>query len=426
MAATPQRVALGARARHLAKQVLSVVLRAPARARARAAARRAASTPPREDLAVLVTHGMWNRVAKVALALKLRGFTVVLLHTDDNFDRLDPEIRELFDHACTYTSPEDAVVQGAAFSPIAYHVFCNWNYEVARAFVLARPGVVVVDTKDVIAGFVRPPTLRRYPGRVDDERFCLENADGVCCSDLRTQFLKRRMGYRLPPRLLWFDYCWPAGFTGRLQEKPAAKRVASVGSIEADPASRQAYGYELGRLLAEKGISFHLFPSHRSNVVRLRAGIAQTISPDLATNIHVHETQPFLSLARELSGFHAGVLVSNVDVNYDDENETYFPFMADYLIASRLFDYHEAGLAILMQPMRIPSRLFRDAGVIVEVRRLADIPEIVSSSSVAGSAVAPTLRLDYHAHRLPRFYRGLYRERRARADEKPAVNYAHA
>ena len=74
------------------------------------------------------------------------------------------------------------------------------------AFVRLRPGVVVVDTKDVVNGFVRRYVLARYPLQERDERWCLENADGICCSDLRTQYLQRHLDFRRAfLRLLWPD-----------------------------------------------------------------------------------------------------------------------------------------------------------------------------------------------------------------------------
>ncbi len=369
------------------------------------------------DVVVLVTHLIWIRVCKVALALKLQGIRVVLVHADDAFDRMDPEIKALFHDVLTFDSPEDAVLKAARFSPLVHHVFCNWNYEVARAFIHLRPGVIVVDTKDVIGGFVRPETLRMYPGRAADEKFCFEKADGICCSDLRTQHLKRKLGYRLPHRLLWADYCWPEGFTGERSERAAGTNVACVGSIETNPSSPLAYGYVLGRMLAEAGIAFHLFPTNPGSAARLQTGVPASIAPRLARYVQVHNTQSFLSLSRELGRFQAGILISSSTADYSGENETYYPFLADYLIASRLFDYHEAGLLILMQPMRLAARVFGRSGAVRCVRDLSQIVEIMSTSENERFGVNDRLRLDYHAHRLPRFYRQLQAASRGRTNK---------
>ncbi len=139
--------------------------------------------------------------------------------------------------------------------------------------------------------------------------------------------------------------------------------------------------------------------------------MAKYVSSDLMQYVHVHNTIPLLSLITELSTLHAGILISNRHVTTATNGDTYFPFMGDYFLASKLFDYHEAGLLCLMQPMRVMRRVFPRNGAFREVESLEDIVEIVSNMEVRDIEVSPKHRLDYHAHRLHEFYLRLYRER---------------
>ncbi|HZX48792.1 MAG TPA: hypothetical protein VFF47_06200 [Nitrospirota bacterium] len=302
-------------------------------------------------------------------------------------------------------------MKAASYRPIAYHILCNWDYNVAKAFVQMRPGVVVVDTKDVMGGFLRPQVRRRNPLKEKDERFCFENADGICCSDLRTQYLKRYLGYRLSPRLFWPDYCWPLGFVKRRNRKTDERHVACVGSIELDPSSALAYQYDLARLLAQAGINFHVYPSHPSYATQIRHDMRKFVSSDLMQYVHIHDTLSFIDLCGELSTFHAGILITNINVNFGNVHDTYYPIMGEYFLASKLFDYYDAGLLSLTQNMRLTRYIFPKNGAVREVQSLEEIVEIVSNMEISEIEVAPKLRLDYHAHRLSEFYLRLYRKK---------------
>jgi hypothetical protein len=387
-------------AAHYGKRWLNSVVRVPQRIRAATVAKH-----------VSVTSRVIGRVSKLAYGLRLCNYKVVLLHSDPDFCRFDSAILSLFDEAFMYNSPEDAVTKAALYRPIAYHIICIWDYNVARMFVQMRPGVVVVDTKDVLGGFVRPQILKRYPLQEKVERFCFENADGICCSDLRTQYLKRHLGYRLSPRLFWPDYCWPAGFMKRLSKKSDRRHVALVGSIEVDPSSPVAFSYNLARLLAQVGIHYHIFPSYASYGLKLRQEMRNFLSADLMKYVHIHDTLSFSDLSSELSTCHAGILISNINVNYMNDHDTYYPFMGEYFLASKLFDYHEAGLLCLTQKMRLPRHIFPKNGAIREVKSFQEIVEIVSNMEIREIETEPKLRLDYHAPRLSEFYLRLYRQK---------------
>ncbi|MCX6239058.1 MAG: hypothetical protein NTY07_16110 [Bacteroidia bacterium] len=364
---------------------------------------------PNLDVIVIVTHRVHVRACKIAYGLKICNYKVVLLHSDPGFCNFDSAVSSLFDVVLMYNSPEDAVSKATRFRPIAYNILCNWDYRVAMTFVKMRPGIVVVDTLDVLGGLVRPQILNLLQEK--NERFCFENADGICCRDLRTQYLKQKLGYRLSPRLFWPDYCWPVGFTKSYDKLKGEKHVVYAGNIEINPSSPVAYQYDLARLLAHTGINFHIYPSVQSQAVELRNEIRNLVSSDLMKYVHIHDTLSFLDLASELSTFHAGILISTKNVNYGNDHDTYYGFMEEYFLAAKIFDYHEAGLLCLTQNMRMLRYIFPNNKFYREVHSLAEIVEIVSKMEIREIEVEPKLRLDYHAHRLSEFYLRLYNQK---------------
>ena len=144
----------------------------------------------------------------------------------------------------------------------------------------------------------------------------------------------------------------------------------------------------------------------------VRREMGGALPAGLAGYVHVHDTLSFIALAYELSGCHAGILVSNVHVNRGDPRDTYYPHMADYFLGSKLFDYHEAGLLCLTQPMRLARHVFPGDGAIREVQSLAEVVQVVANMEVRAVEVAPGHRLGAHAHRLAEFYVRLQSARR--------------
>lgn len=389
-----------------------ILIRVPQTIRIIALSKYTSIKKPNQHVIVIVTNYVHIRAFKLAYGLKISNYKVVLLHSGAEYHNFDPSVSNLFDEVLRYNSADDALVKAIHYKPLAYHIICNWDYTVAKTFIKMRPGVVVVDTLDVLGGFVRPKILD--PVQEKAEQFCFENADGICCRDLRTQYLKQKMGYQLVPRLFWPDYCWPAGFTNT-EEKNSGKHVVYAGNLEINPASAVAYQYELARILTQASINFHIFPSHVSHKVELENEMRNFVSPDLMKYLHVHDTIPFLELSREISRFHAGILISTNDINYGDGHDTYRESMGDYFLAAKLFDYYEAGLLSLTQKMRLANHIFPKNGSVREVGSLNEIAEIVSNTEIRDTKVEPKLRLDFHAHRLPAFYLRLYKKRNKHA-----------
>ena len=394
------------------KRLLRALLRAPQRLHAAALARDMSKQEPNLDTVVIVTgRASHSRCYKLAYGLKLCNYKVILLHSDQGFSHFDEKIKSLFDEILIYNSPEDALIKAIRYRPIAYHILCCWNYDVAEFFIQVKPGFVVVDTFDVIGGFVRPDILSNNPFIERVERFCLENSDGICCRDLRTQYLKQHLGYRLSARLFWPEYCWPTGFTARLSKRLADKHVAYVGGMELDPDSSVAFQYDLALLLSKAGIHFHIYPPLHSQIPELKCRMSNVVPSELMKYVHLHDPVSFIDLAKELRTYHVGVLIWN----FDNCHDTYHAFMDDYLLAAKLFDYHEAGLLCLTQKMRLAKHIFPKNGAVREVHSLEEIVEIVSNMEIREIEVEPKLRIDYHAHRLPEFYLRLYNQRLKRA-----------
>lgn len=352
--------------------------------------------------AVFVCDQLQVRAIKMAYALKEVGWAVTLLHRDNIFK----ESSDYFCETRQFTGPFEALRIAATYRPVVYHIFSNYNFEVAAVFVRYKPGLVVFDNYDVLTGMVKESILDRYRRQAELEKYCYLNADGLCCRDLRVQHLKKVLGYRLPCRLLFSEYCWPENKFPRTPKLTDGIHVVYVGSIETNPNSTAAFIYELAGILSKNGIHLHIYPSLSHIIPELKRVMRRYVDLDDAHSyVHIHETISPVAIRKEISQYHYGVLISTSNIDYGDNHDTYFARQADYLLAAKVFDYLDAGLFSFIQNLRFTRFILRSNGKVAS--SLDDIAWSCKAEQVPSVKVSKTLSLEGNVHRLTKFYREL-------------------
>ena len=171
------------------------------RVRTRASARRD------DDLVVIVTDQPRSREAKLALALRSAGARPVLLHHRPS--TFDPAAQ--FERTHRFRNEWEALRIACDYAPTAYHVMVNTDYRLATRFLRHRPGPIVVDSYDLVAGMYTEPFRLEHPAyeaEVPHERFCVERADGLCCRSREIDVLRDEFGYACAPCVMVDDGCW--------------------------------------------------------------------------------------------------------------------------------------------------------------------------------------------------------------------------
>lgn len=157
---------------------------------------------------VLVAEDMQPRVAKIGSALKKRKFKVILLLKLPDRDELEKLDKSFFSKVSFFKGKEDLYVKCLLFSPLIYHLFMEVTVDEWAEYLIRKKnilGKVVYDQYDIYRGFFTD-TLDEIGKR---EKYCLENADGLCCRMFETQYLKHTYHYQFKgKRLLFLDYCW--------------------------------------------------------------------------------------------------------------------------------------------------------------------------------------------------------------------------
>jgi hypothetical protein len=356
------------------------------------------------------------REVKLARALRGLGWETILLSRDapglDVFDAFSSQYR--------YGDAWEALTLASRLEPVAHHVFAGWSYHTAAAFVRHRPGKIVVDPYDILEGMARASYLkRRYPGQTGLERYCLENADGVCCRSLETQYLKRSRGYRYRGKRIFFpDFSLP-----RTSAEPTVKEegihVVQIGGFaleKYDPGFKYHHYLKLARALAEDGVHFHIY-----GLAGVRAGgFEETYSDyfELAREtgrVHVHRPVPLPQLIAEIRKFTFGLHVAGSELHFVDDDAASLPTRYEYSMSNRVYDYFRAGLPVILFKGRFQEWIASRLGVMVHAEegllrepkawlehRLPG-PELSAKLFRAQEAVLP----ETHIRRLATYYEAL-------------------
>jgi hypothetical protein len=380
-----------------------------------------ANPRPRENRQVVFVSDILRiREVKLAQALRGAGWEVVLLSRDEpSFD-----VSACFPTRLRYRDSWEALSLAARYSPLAYHVFAGWSYHTAEAFVRHRPGKIILDPYDILAGMARPSYLRRrHPGQSSLERYCLENADGICCRSIETQYLKREMGYRYRGRRIFFPDFSKGGSSSAAPAKEEGIHVVQIGGFVLEkysPEMKYHHYLRLARALAEDGVHFHIYAT-----AGVRAGgFEETYSDyfDLARKtgrVHVHRPVPLNVLIEEIQKYTFGLHVAGSELHIGSDDEISLPARYEYSMSNRVYDYFRAGLPVILFRGRFQEWMASRLGVSVLAEGdLLRTPKAWLERHLPSEEQAAKLRRvqcsvvpESQIHRLLRFYESMQAQR---------------
>jgi hypothetical protein len=371
-------------------------------------------TPSAREI-VFVADQPTPRDAKVSQALRDKGWrTVLLLRKTPAFDP-----SSFFDQVVTFRDAWDALLKASGFTPLAYHVVACWSFRTAATLIRYRPGKMVFDNTDQLGGMVRPEYLRwTFPWQLGLERFCMENADGLRCRDLAPAFARRKLGYKIRGKTLYFpDFGW--GKATGAAERPLDGRGVSVafcGGMAVEKVSKEdRYNLylEVAKAISAGGVPFHLY----ATVGLTPGGFEDTFSDYLdwsrrCPDLHVHRPVPPQLVATELSKYSFGLYVWGDPLHLGEDSPIHMPCRKEVTMGSRFYDYVEAGMHIVSHDGRLASWIVRRYGLGFQAsRELFTQPRAWLMEQSGRVKRRPGIEQDWvmsrHVGRLETFYRSL-------------------
>jgi len=316
-----------------------------------------------------------------------------------------------------YGDAWEALEKASAYSPVAYHVACTWGFRMAARFIRFRPGKVVFDNSDQLAGHVRSPYLSgQYSGQLRLERYCLEHAQGIRCRDMSTQLARKSLGYRIRgKRILFLDYAWGLRNPTAEESPREPLSVSFCGSLVLEkkaPEKKYLHYLDTFKKLSQAGIPVHVYPG-----ISFRQGqgvddFSEYLEWAAACpSFKLHDPVAPEEMSRELARYEFGVYVWGNRFHLRDDDPMNKIQRRDWELGSRFLDYAEAGLVILTHDGRFPAWLVRRyrIGVVVEDGILANPKEWLTRNRLPAptSPVRDLWTMPRQIQRLERFYESL-------------------
>ena len=377
---------------------------------------RAFNIARRDKRVIFIAERPSWREAKLARGLKVLGWDVVLLC------RKDPVFGDTGDFAevQSFNSPASAVALGYKSKARLLHTFAPICDDTCVQLVKDKPGRVIVDFYDdffsITDGF--PDMQRKYAVDIANQGFCLDRADAICARDMQLQYRRKATGVgRGRPILSFPEYCWDR------QPLPGPRsdgevRVAQIGYMGFEVRGEQDVGcFRVIREFVDAGCHFHIymhptFPPIGTQTFNYL--FSQYLELSQTTGrLHFHPTVPSNELVQELTKYDFGFNMINGPTFRDIEWTRMNPKRLPYCGSSRLFDYLDAGLGMVVDgELSYMRRTFGPFGIILNGTELVNARRIRGALSNRPSRdvflkARQKLSIEHNVHRLASFYERL-------------------
>lgn len=312
--------------------------------------------PTRSGQVVIISDRPGSREAKMGYALKHAGCQPILFHRK----ALPFDADLYFDKIHCYNHEWEALHKACDFSPMAYHIMVNSDYRLAELFVRHRPGVVVIDSYDCIAGMYTDAFMAAHPdfsAQIEIERYCLEQADGICCRSRETDWLEQQMGYSYRNQLHFPDGCWNRA-TATTSFDDGEIHTVYAGHMDQMSGDRQtftAHGSKLwlARTLADQQIHFHLYPWSTATGKEFESTFCEYRELERSTRyFHLHRPLPPDHLIDELSQYNLAMFVYNEFVEPGAIVQNFTSDKLSVCASNKVFDFIDALLPIVHIPAK--------------------------------------------------------------------------
>lgn len=303
-----------------------------------------------------------ERPAKLALGLRRCNIPVMFLYI--NKPSYDP--LKYFDFAIQCETTEECINIARKLKPKIIHLFSFHADPVAFLLTKEKFSKVIYDYKDTFQNMISVP---ENPNLWAAQRFLVENADGLCCRDLQlAQYLRLNNINTNAKKIFFPDYCWNDNINAPKKVNPDEVHFVLMGTFmpeRVDP-TYISHGYlYTSKVLTMCGIHTHIYPSYNTHVTLMQNDAAQDYL-ELAKGspfFHLHTPLPSDQILTEISQYDFGLTIMQGPL-FGIEDKYLMNQSEKYGIATRVFDYLEAGLEVVTQPeMSVMYRLLRNKDV---------------------------------------------------------------
>lgn len=321
------------------------------------------------ELIVFVIIKFKPRYIKIARALKTKHYRLVFIMHNTEFNKRSR--REVLQGIKThfFGTPEEAMKICKRYNPLVYHVFAEKDYTVPYLLISNKEelGKIVYSGYDIFWGYYRNAFKKSAERAVKKERYCLENADGVCFRDWAGEFLEKESDYNISGKWIRFlDGC--SGIPVRKRQNLSSElHLCYAGEVRSEKQFKDIDDTRLF-LIAEKcedaKVHLHVYPSVKNDEM-----FSTYISMSKNMNyFHFYEPLSYLNLIKKLSEYDYGIDCGNEKSEMKYITEQMFACSC----ANKYFDYLDAELPIITVCTEYQRKMFEEDGVCIS----ADILDV--------------------------------------------------
>ena len=321
----------------------------------------------------------------------LKKYKIILIFRKNNlFSNID---KEYITDIIYIKSSYKALWILKRINPFIIHIFSNWNFDIAYTLIKNKSKIqckIVFDDYDVFAGMLNDDFYnKKMPGQLQKEKFCLENADSLCCRSLETQYAKKYFGYKYKGKRIFFpEYMWEANL-----QKP--KDIDKINVIVYS-GNYNNLSYKIANILKDINWELDIYPANSINY--------QNALPE---NLNLFKKLSHKELIITLSKYAFAI---QMPPEIAEVNGLYTLNKRKYAMSGKIFDYIEANLKVLISGYELLIFILRRYGFCIlldEINPVKNINEKIKDLQFQESRTKNNLEkitIYSNIYRLIKFY----------------------
>lgn len=317
---------------------------------------------------LFVVNNLSPRVVKIAKALKNCGKEVIIFQDvgmkNSYWVKFNSSLQEENIANIYYACIEELIYRLIQNKGDIIHIFSNgWNPYTSYILIKFRAylGKVVFENYDILNGYY----ANQDEEKLRLERYCLENADGVCYREFSLEYLTDILGFQFHGKCLrFFDYCSDSKLIEKTNDKKEELSLCFAGGVETEEDWHDCpHGgfMELAKICEENKCHLYVYPSLWDE-----KKYARYIEKDKESRyFHFHKTVDYDVLVNELARYDYGIVPTRDNVWEKEISGSYTKYKYIYAATNKFFDYLDAGLPVIAGlPMKFVEYL-EEKGVLI-------------------------------------------------------------
>lgn len=311
------------------------------------------------------------RAYKVIDALHRKGYDVELIIWA-NAMYLTPEKYKEFSAISNWCKlsidAEEVMLYCAATDAGILHIFSDANSDIELPQILIHCKEIfpkiVFDEYDVMTEM-----RRNIPKRtIDAEKYCLQNADGLCSRYRCMEYLEKK-GYEICKQRVYFIDCCNdfTNYESSQKSEDDELQLVFAGTLFSGKeyaTTKDGRFLELGVLCGSNKVHLHLYPVSYDETKLQEYIVMERTNP----YFHLHHPISALDLAQELSQYDYGVTSAQSDIlEYAENIGSWTREGIVYCWANKLYDYIDAGLPIVTTVPVEQTKILEKDGVLLRM-----------------------------------------------------------